>query len=123
MKGEFMSDVEIEVEDNEIVSAELLEKVKALRSTLLDFKEYDPTGYILSRFVLKNYELSDSEFLEKFEDDQKTREETRKKEEHRKNNVLSDVDGWSEEDKQNLLIRLTGNGTVNTINDVKNEVK
>lgn len=118
-----MSDVEIEVEDNEIVSAELLEKVKALRSTLLDFKEYDPTGYILSRFVLKNYELSDSEFLEKFEDDQKTREETRKKEEHRKNNVLSDVDGWSEEDKQNLLIRLTGNGTVNTINDVKNEVK
>lgn len=123
MKGEFMSYVEIDVEGNEVVSAELLEKVKALRSTLLDFKEYDPTGYILNRFVLKNYELGDSEFLEKFKDDQATREETRKKEEHRKNNVLSDVDGWSEEDKQNLLIRLTGNGTVNTINDVKNEVQ
>jgi hypothetical protein len=118
-----MSDVETVDNENEVVSSELLAKVKELRSTLLDFKAYDPTGYILSRFILKNYELSDSEFLEKFQDDQTTREETRKKEEHRKNNVLTDVDGWSEEDKQNLLIRLTGNGTVNTINDVKNEVQ
>ncbi len=112
-----MSDIEINDNQNKI-----LEKVKELRNLLIEFQSLDETGYLVTRFVPVNYKLPEDEFVSKFLEDQETRIETRRKEEHRQNHIIEDVAGWSDEDKQNLLIQLTGNASSNDTSTVKNEV-
>lgn len=102
---------------------ELVNEIKNIRSALLKFKHFDPTGYILNRFILKNYELSENEFVQKFLDDKASRDETERKENHRKNVVIDDVGNWSDEYKQQLLIKLTGNDVQSSTTDVNNEVQ
>jgi hypothetical protein len=102
---------------------ELVEQIKLLRLALIHFKTFDPTGYIFSRFILKNYELSENDFVQKFLDDKSSRDETERKENHRKNVVIDDVGNWSDDYKQQLLIKLTGNDVQSSTSTVNNEVQ